>query len=280
MWVSGVNAWSYTGYSVGTNGLGMCFNISNTGATTVDYRLITPLLYTTTLRASNATVITLEDDATITGSFNSSKPWSATTGNITLSDTTGNYIYWSTAGLSAPTFGTRSTGTKLVLYPSIGTAGCDYAIGIDNSVLWFSTPTTTQTHRLYCGITRVLDISNTSIIAPGKIYNSQTTQTTSLTPGTTALTIAHLINGIYQITQTVAVTLTLPTGTLTYNGGFGIDQSLDWTVINTGTTAGATTVGANTAHTIVGSGLVAIGTSGRFRKRISALNTAITYRLS
>ena len=147
--------------------------------------------------------------------------------------------------------------------------------------MWFSTPTTAQTHRFYCGIIVALDISSTSLISPGKIHNYQTTHTALTPAGTTALTLAHLVNGIYQTTQTVAITLTLPTGTLIYGGGFGTNQSLDWTVINSGTVvAGATTVVINTGHSIVGNGLVSFGTSGRFRTRISALNTAVTYRLS
>ena len=35
----------------------------------IDYRLITPLLYATKIKASNATVITLEDDVLITGNL-------------------------------------------------------------------------------------------------------------------------------------------------------------------------------------------------------------------
>ena len=70
MWISGLNCCSRTGYTIGTPALNGCFNISNTGAITVDYRLITPLLYATTIRASNATVITLQDDVAITGNLN------------------------------------------------------------------------------------------------------------------------------------------------------------------------------------------------------------------
>ena len=103
MWVSGVNSWNYGGYSIGTPVLGMCFNISNTGATTVDYRLITPLLYAITIKASNATVITLQDDVNITGNLvvdgtitaSNSKPfWVAgkvNGANLTTLSTMGRY---------------------------------------------------------------------------------------------------------------------------------------------------------------------------------------------
>ena len=69
MWISGLNSWSRVGYSIGTPALNNCFNISNSGAITIDHRLITPLLYSTKIKASNATVITLEDDVLIIGNL-------------------------------------------------------------------------------------------------------------------------------------------------------------------------------------------------------------------
>ena len=281
IWTTGINTYSNNGYSIGTNVSNSCFNIQPNGVCTANYRLVTPTLYATTIMASNATVVTLDDDVEITKNLKISKPWSATSGNINLTDSTGNYIFWNNSGLGGPTFNTRSVGTKLVLYPSIATANCDYALGIDNGILWFSTPSTTQTHRFYTGITVALDISSTSLISPGKIYNYQPAHTASTTAGATALTLAHLVNGIYQTTQTVAITLPLPTGTAMYAAGCGNNQSMDWTVINSGTVAaGTTTVQVNTNHTLIGSGLVAFQTSCRFRTRISGLNTAVTYRIS
>ena len=153
--------------------------------------------------------------------------------------------------------------------------------------MWYSSASTLAGHRWYGCVSRVLDITITGVLASGRIYNYQTTQTASTTAGMTSLTIAHLINGMYQITQTAVVTLPLPTGTLTRAGILGgsasnmnMDQSIDWSLINTGSSLGSATVQINTAHTRIGSGLVAIGTRGRFRTRLSATNVAITYRIS
>ena len=84
----------------------------------------------------------------------------------------------------------------------------------------------------------------------GRIYKYQNTHTASQTAGATRLTIAQLLNGIYEITQTAVVLLTLPTGTATYSGGFGVNQSIDWSVINTGTSVGTATVQQTTDHTL------------------------------
>jgi hypothetical protein len=93
------------------------------------------------------------------------------------------------------------------------------------------------------------------------------------------LTVADLKTGIITYTGTAA-TLTLPTGTLTEGGFAGIytNMAFEWSVINTG--AGICTIGAGTAHTIVGSAAVAIGASARFTSRRTAANTFVSYRLS
>ena len=100
---------------------------------------------------------------------------------------------------------------------------------------------------------------------------------------TATLTIAELLTGIVTTSGTAAITLTLPTGTLTDAGvtapALPVNGCFDWAVINTGTSSGAVTVAAGTGHTLVGSATVAIGTSAGFRTRKTAANTFVTYRL-
>ena len=114
------------------------------------------------------------------------------------------------------------------------------------------------------------------VVVSGKLYNYQTAHTASTTAGTTISTIANIIHGICQITQTTSVLLPFPTGTFTHAGIIGgssnnaaIDQSIDRTVINSGS-LGIATVQTHTAHTLIGAGIVAIGISARFRNRLSA----------
>jgi hypothetical protein len=97
---------------------------------------------------------------------------------------------------------------------------------------------------------------------------------------TATLTVANLKTGIITSTSAAATDMTLPTGTDTEEGFSGIytNMTFEWSVINTGPSL--VTVLANTAHTLVGSGAVATGTSARFASRRSAANTFVTYRLS
>lgn len=99
---------------------------------------------------------------------------------------------------------------------------------------------------------------------------------------TATLTIAQLLTEIITAAGTVANSMTLPTGTL-MDAGFNAlftNMSFDWSIINTGSSAGAVTVLAGTAHTIVGSATVAIATSARFRSVRTGVTTWVTYRLS
>ncbi len=99
-------------------------------------------------------------------------------------------------------------------------------------------------------------------------------------PATATLTVANLKTGIITSTSAAATDMTLPTGTDTQAGFVGTydNFTFEWSVINTGPSL--VRVLAGTAHTIVGSGSVATGTSGRFASRRTAANTFVTYRLS
>jgi hypothetical protein len=96
---------------------------------------------------------------------------------------------------------------------------------------------------------------------------------------TGTLTAALIQGGIVTSTTASAVTATLDTGsTMDAALTMAVDDSFDWSVINTGG-SNAFTVTAATGHTIVGAAAVAASTSGRFRTRKTAANTFVTYRI-
>lgn len=94
------------------------------------------------------------------------------------------------------------------------------------------------------------------------------------------VTSVMIIDGIVTSTTAAAVTGTLPTGAnLEANNDWKVNESRDWSVINTGG-SNAFTVAGDTGHTIVGAAAVAASTSGRFRTRKTAASTFITYRIA
>ena len=82
--------------------------------------------------------------STFTGQIISTRANDVTTGaaQIYLNGASGNRIDFNANGTSAPTFTTRSTGTKIVLNPSITTTSVDTAIGYlsdaGGPAMWFS----------------------------------------------------------------------------------------------------------------------------------------------
>ena len=58
--------------------------------------------------------------------------------DITLSNSTRNSLIFNSVGVNPPTFTTRSPGSKIMLYPTIGASTLDYSIGVETNAIWFS----------------------------------------------------------------------------------------------------------------------------------------------
>lgn len=86
---------------------------------------------------------------------------------LSLDGAVSNWIAWNVNGVAAPSYTTRSAGTKLLLYPLLSGSSADYAIGIDSGTLWYSTGETGNTHSWYCGNVNVGDWDNGGIELPG-----------------------------------------------------------------------------------------------------------------
>jgi hypothetical protein len=84
---------------------------------------------------------------------------STTISQLTLSGTTNNWIGFNTTGVAAPAFTTRSAGTKIVLYPAVGAAAVDFALGIENNTLWSSVANTSEQFKWYGGTTQAMLLS-------------------------------------------------------------------------------------------------------------------------
>jgi hypothetical protein len=81
-------------------------------------------------------------------------------------------LIYSAAGTAAPSFTTRSLGTKIVLYPMINASNTDYAIGIATASLWQSIPISTSKFDWFAGTTVVASLSGA-----GTFSTSTVTQT-------------------------------------------------------------------------------------------------------
>jgi hypothetical protein len=111
----------------------------------------------------------------------------------------------------------------------------------------------------------------------GDLIQTQPAPTT-VADGDTAITVAHLLTRILTMAATQARAPTVPTGEA-LDAVFAVNESVDWSFINLAAGASTITVTAAAGHTLVGSMAIAQNVTGRFRTRVTAANTAITYRI-
>lgn len=78
-------------------------------------------------------------------------------GYISLTNGSKNTLAYSTAGVNPPALTNRSTGTKIVLYPSLSTTAADYGIGMETGNMWHAVPQNNATYgfKWYGGTTEV-----------------------------------------------------------------------------------------------------------------------------
>jgi hypothetical protein len=124
-------------------------------------------------------------------------------GTIFLSNTTNNRIDFASGANAAPAFTTRSAGTKIVLWPAVGAAAVDYAIGIEGSTMWHSVPTATEQFKWYAGTT------NIALLSGAGAFTAKEYRDTVYAAGSTTGTITpNAANGNVQtITLTGSITL-------------------------------------------------------------------------
>jgi hypothetical protein len=168
----------------------------------------------TTRAAGNFT--SLDSNSRYTNSFQSTTADAG--GSIYLSNATNNRIDFAAGANAAPTFTTRSTGTKIVLWPAIAVASADYAIGIEGNTQWFSVPTSTQQFKWYAGTTNISTLSGAGALSAVTFTSTQATGTAPFTV-TSTTNVANLnassINGATFASPGAIGSTTASTGAFT-----------------------------------------------------------------
>jgi hypothetical protein len=110
-------------------------------------------------------------------------------GQIYLNGATGNRIDFNTNGTAAPTFTTRSAGTKIVLYPGVAASAVDFGFGIESSTLWSSVGTTSSQFKWYAGTTNIATLSGAGALSVSSTVTG-TQLISNIATGTAPLTVA------------------------------------------------------------------------------------------
>jgi len=132
-----------------------------------------------------------------------------------------------------------------------------------------------------------------AVVRDGLVHGVQVTPVAKT--GVATIAIADILTGLVTLSHTTGATvaLTLDTGTAMDAGmpaSFGVDQFIDWSLINTSAAEADTgTLTAAATHTIVGAPIIQAahantgllhGNMARFRSRRTATNTWVTYRIA
>jgi hypothetical protein len=177
------------------------------GMQVTDSTITTPNLNVTGFTTTNN--LNVSGISTFQGQIISTRANSTTTGGgqIYLNGATGNRIDFNTNGTAAPSFTTRSVGTKIVLYPLVGASSVDYAFGIEPATLWSSISDSSNQFKWYAGTTNIATLFGTGQLVLG---------TTSLTG--TASQPLQVTGGAY-VSGNLGIGTTNPTSKLDVFGG-------------------------------------------------------------
>ena len=160
------------------------------------------------LSGSNSIVINPSSGSILTNTLQTTGTGTTATGSgvgqIYLNGGTSNLIEYNANGIAAPTTGTRSVGTKIVLWPQIYDSGnTDYAIGISSLSLWHSVPSssyagTPTAFRWYAGTINIATLTGTGTFSTnGNViaFASDKRLKTNIKPIENPLDKVKLLNG-------------------------------------------------------------------------------------
>lgn len=187
-------------------------------------------------------------------------------GKIALSGTN-PYMRFNNSGLAAPSFTTRSIGTKIIYFSSLSDTAADFATGMDSNALWHSVPTNTATHsfRWYGGPTMTMQLDGR-----GTLTLNGTDDSVSSTTGTL------IVNGGTGIKNSCYVGGSLNIGGTTFLNG-AVTANTNVTAAGILSVTNATNSSTATNGAIVAVGGLGIGLSANIGQNLTVGgNTNVT----
>ena len=133
---------------------------------------------------------------TISGGNTTISGFANVIGGVSLSNSSSNFINWSTAGVQGPSINTRSPGTKLLLYPALSVSQTDYAIGISPATIWSTVPSADDSFKFkwYGADIEVASLSGAgNMVVSGYINAASHTVGTSFVANTSRVAIGTAV---------------------------------------------------------------------------------------
>lgn len=114
---------------------------------------------------------------------------------ITLSNSTSNFVNFSATGSAVPAVTTRSVGSKLVLFNTLSSTSTDYAIGIQSGAMWLSVGAASAAFRFYSNTTNHTTLTQTSFTTSANLYVSGANAQFDGTVNAAAVTTGSVYSG-------------------------------------------------------------------------------------
>jgi uncharacterized protein YjbI with pentapeptide repeats len=201
-----------------TTGLLNATNITVTNVVSTTSTI--PNIIHTNISTATIQVSTGITTGTILGTNSVSVPntainYSTTSGSLGISgDAIINGTIFNGTSFAPPTLGTRSSGTKLVLYPQVNTTQGDFSIGIESNSVWFQVPSSSQTWKFYNGTSTSVILSSTGI-STGAV-------------NVTNITVTNIMSTTSTLSNTISTnisTSTIQASTGTFSNLVGVNLS-------------------------------------------------------
>ena len=176
--VGGTLNLSNTGTSLSVTGLSSFGNANVLGLLSVNGTL--------TVNNTSDTSVTFAGGVAVTKALNVS-------GTVNLANSTSNLITFGPVGVAPPAFTTRSTGTKIIFYPSISSTTMDWAMGMENNTLWSSVTNTGGLFKWYGGTSNAMTLSGAGALTVPTVNATNLTVSGTLTCN--ALNVQNISTG-------------------------------------------------------------------------------------
>lgn len=205
---------------------------------------------------------------TLLEATNISSAGSTTVGQLTFSGATTNWIDFGTTGSAAPSFTTRSAGTRLALYNSVAAASVDFGFGIEGGAMWSSVGQSSNDFKWYGGTSLAMTLNGAGLLtlagsivgtATQNVFNTTSTTVnafgaaTTLNIGSTSGTTTIANNTVIAAAKTLTVPQIITTpATITVTTNAGTVTRVNRTNNFTNSSAAAMTVTMSTTSALDG----------------------------
>ena len=131
-------------------------------------------------------------------------------------------------GLGAPTFSSRSTGTRIVYYDTLSASTVDYATGITGNSLWWSVPNSNRNFLWYGGTTNIATLNGSgNLTLSSNLYANSVFLSENITlSGNISATSGSVNSSTLSVTNNSSLNTLNVSGISTFNSRVNVNGNV------------------------------------------------------